>query len=246
MGGDELGDHGRIGQRRGVAQVAGGIHVLPLLGDLPQDPPHDLARPRLRKRGCKLHRVWSAERPQDGSHMFFQGLVEVCRSALPLLQSDVGIEGLTLHVVGDADDRRLRHAGIGHERGLHLGGADVVAAHDDDVVDAPGDPIVAIGIPSGAVAGQVVAGEREVSLPEALGVAPDSAEHGGPGVLDCKQAFDVVPFDLAPRDVQQRGLHAEEGSHGAPGLLRPALRGQRGDRDRACLRLPPRVGDRAP
>jgi hypothetical protein len=46
-----------------------------------------------------------------------------------------------------------------HQRAFHFGGADAVPGHVDHIVDAPGDPVVAIGVAAGTVAGEVVAGQ---------------------------------------------------------------------------------------
>src|SRR5204862_2105837 len=49
---DEILDHGRAGQRRGVAEIA----VL-VFRNLAQDPAHDLARARLRQAGRELNEI---------------------------------------------------------------------------------------------------------------------------------------------------------------------------------------------
>ena len=42
-----------------------------------------------------------------------------------------------LDVVGIADDGRLGHRFVGHQRALNLGGPNPVARHVQDVVDPP-------------------------------------------------------------------------------------------------------------
>src|SRR6516162_5862117 len=49
---DEIVDHGRVGERRGVAEIA----VL-VFGDLAQNPAHDLSRARLRQTGSELNEI---------------------------------------------------------------------------------------------------------------------------------------------------------------------------------------------
>ena len=62
--------------------------------------------------------------------------------------------------------RRKAHRGMRHERRLDLRRADVVARHDDDVVDAARDPVVAVRVAPRAVARQVVAVVAEVRVLE--------------------------------------------------------------------------------
>src|SRR5690606_17137672 len=51
------------------------------------------------------------------------------------------------------------YGGVGDEGGFDFGGGDVVAGDEHDVVDAAEEPVVAVGVAFGAVAGEVVAGE---------------------------------------------------------------------------------------
>jgi hypothetical protein len=57
---------------------------------------------------------------------------------------DVGVDALALDVVRVADDRGLGDGLVQHQRGLDLGGAQPVAGDVEHVVDAPGDPVVAV------------------------------------------------------------------------------------------------------
>ena len=80
-----------------------------------------------------------------------------------------------------ADDRGLGDRGMVDERGLDLGGRDVVAGDEHDVVDAAEQPEVAVVVALGAVAGEVLAVEaRPVRVAVALRVAPDAAQHRRP------------------------------------------------------------------
>ena len=63
-------------------------------------------------------------------------------------------------------DAAKAHRRMRHERGLDLRRADVVARHDDDVVDAARDPVVAVRVAPRAVARQVVAVVAEVRVLE--------------------------------------------------------------------------------
>ena len=74
------------------------------------------------------------------------------------------------------DDRGLRDRGVVDQRVLDLGGGDVVARHDHDVVDAAEQPEVAVVVALGAVAREVAAVEAApVGVAVALRVAPDAA-----------------------------------------------------------------------
>jgi len=95
-----------------------------------------------------------------------------------------------------------------------------VAGDVDDVVDTAPDPVVALGVTRGAVAGEVVAlVDVEVGVHVALVGAPDGAAHGGPGLLESEDAFDVVAVDFFAGDgVDDGGLDAEEGEGGGAGF----------------------------
>src|SRR3546814_9083240 len=58
-----------------------------------------------------------------------------------------------------AHHRRLGHRLVQHQRAFDLRRAHVVARHVDDVIDAAGDPIIAVLVPPRPVAGGVFAGK---------------------------------------------------------------------------------------
>ena len=154
-------------------------------------------------------------------------------------------DGLAGRVVGLADDRGLGDRGVRHERGLDLGGGDVVAGDEHDVVDPAEQPVVALGVALGAVAGEVPAREpRPVRLAVALRVAPDPAQHRRPrsGEREVATAGDRRPaspssFTIsAPMPGQRERRAARLGD----GRAR-----ERADHDGAGLGLPPRVDHRA-
>ena len=87
------------------------------------------------------------------------------------LQDDERADGLPGVVVGGADHRRLGHAVVSDERGLHLGGGDPVTRNVHHVVDAAQHPDLAVAAVAGAVTGEVptLLGEpRPVGLLEPL------------------------------------------------------------------------------
>src|SRR5690606_34789832 len=119
-----------------------------------------------------------------------------------------------------------------------------VPGHVDHVVDATGDPVVAVRVAARAVAGEILAGElRELRLDEALVVAEHRAHLAGPAVEhnEVARRFALAATPLAADDAR---LHAEVGLRRGTGLLRDRA-GQRRDQDAAGLGLPPRVDDRA-
>jgi len=77
---------------------------------------------------------------------------------------------------GEAHHRRLRDRVVRDQGALDLGGPQPVPADVDDVVDAAGDPVVAIFVAAAAVSGEVAAREGgEVRLPEAIRIAIHAA-----------------------------------------------------------------------
>ena len=74
------------------------------------------------------------------------------------LERHVGVDALALDVVRDSRPRRLRRPSVADQGAFDFGGADAMAGDVDHVVDAAGDPVVAVGIAAAAVAGEVLAG----------------------------------------------------------------------------------------
>ena len=142
------------------------------------------------------------------------------------------------------------HGGFGHglvqdEGALHLRRAQPVAGDVHHVVHAPGDPVVAVGVAAGAVAGEVEAlVGGVVGIDDALMIAVERAELPRPGCRDHQVAGGLGVLDDRAVRIHQGGLDAEEGTRGRAGLqLRNT--GQRRDHDAAGLGLPPRVHHRA-
>ena len=148
-------DHRRIGQRRGVAEIA--VFVL---GDLAQDAAHDLAGARLRQAGRELDQVGRGDRADLLAHPADQFLAQVLARLLAGHQRDIGVDALALDVVRIADDGGLRHFRMRDQRAFDFGGAEAMAGDVDDVVDAAGDPVIAVVVAAAAVAGEVLARDR--------------------------------------------------------------------------------------
>ena len=101
--------------------------------------------------------------------------------ASPCHQRDIGVDALALDVVRIAD-----HGGFGdfrmrNECAFDFGGAEAVAGDVDDIIDAAGDPVIAVLVAAAAVAGEVLAGiGAEIGVDEALVIAIDGAHLARP------------------------------------------------------------------
>src|ERR1700752_3152463 len=130
------------------------------------------------------------------------------------------------------------------QRTFNLRSAHTMAGDVDDIVDAPGDPVIAVLIAPTAVAGEVLAlVGREVGLLEAGVVAIDGAHHAGPGPGDAEIAGGLAVKHLA-FGVDDLRHHAEEWPRRRTALQLVRAR-QRRDQDSAGFGLPPGIDDRA-
>lgn len=82
----------------------------------------------------------------------------------------------------------------------------------DDIINAAPDPVKAVLVSAGSIAGKVGARVNiHVGVEESLMVAVDGSSNGRPGPLDRQDAFDCVTFDLLARlRVQDDRLNAKE------------------------------------
>ena len=129
-----------------------------------------------------------------------------------------------------------------HQSALDLGGAEPMAGDVDDVVDATGDPVIAVGVAPAAIAGEVFAGiGLEVRVDEALVVAVDRAHHSRPGLDEAEVAGRGALQRLAVRVHDLR--NDAEKRLGRRARLEPRRAGQRSDEDPAGFRLPPGIHD---
>jgi len=100
---------------------------------------------------------------------------------------------------------------VGHQGAFDFGGTHAVTADVDHVVDAAGDPVVAVLVAPAAIAGEVQTGELlEVGLVKPRVVAKDGARLSRPGVLQAEiaAARAVKGHALV---VDQHRLDAEKG-----------------------------------
>ena len=236
---DQILDHRRVGKRRDVAQVRELV-----LRDLAQDAAHDLARARLGQARRELDQVGRGDGADLLPDVRDELLAQVLAPRLARVQRDVAVDALALEVVRVADDGGLGDLGMGVERALDLRRAEPVARHVDHVVDASGDPVVAVLVAAAAVAGEVhalVGGE--VGLHEALVIAEHASRLPRPAVEDDEVAGGGA-LEQGALLVDERGLDAEERLRRRAGLQRDGA-GQRRDENAARLRLPPGVDDGA-
>src|SRR5918993_116402 len=154
---------------------------------------------------------------------------------------------LALVLVLDPDNRGLGHPLVPDECVLYLHGGEPVTGDVEDVVDTTGYGVVAVLVTLGAVLDVVdlLGDVGEILLLVALGVLPQSPEHGGPGLVDGQRptggvVLDELLFFFVPETREDTGERLGGGAG-----LELGDTGQRGDHDRARLRLPPGVDDRA-
>src|SRR5438874_13785564 len=94
---------------------------------------------------------------------------------------------LTLDVVRPADSGGFGDVRMADEGRFDLNRAQSMAADFDHVVDATHDPVVAVLVLPGVIAGEVMPRQlRPVLLLVALVVAPNAAEHAGPRLADAE------------------------------------------------------------
>src|SRR5687767_11202962 len=104
------------------------------------------------------------------------------------------------------------------EGAFDFGGADAVARDVEDVVDTADDPEVTVFVLTTTIAGEVAAGNfGPVDLFVAFGIAPEAAQHAGPGFAD--DEFAALPFrDGIALVIDDFGNDAEEWERGAAGF----------------------------
>src|SRR6185369_14242747 len=236
----ELRDDGRIRERRRVADRLA-------LGNVAQQPAHDLARSGFRQVRREQNVVGPRNRANLLHHVLFQSVDEVLwqrAGSDALLERDERGNRLTLDLVRAANDSRLRDAWVIDERALHFHRANAMTGDVDDVVHATEQPVVAVRVAFGAVAGHVNAAAPLVPvLPDvAVRIAVDAAEHRRPRARQRQQSSANV--DLVAAFGANFGADAGERFGRRSGLERGHARQWR-DHDRAGLRLPPRVDDGA-
>src|SRR5262249_59188982 len=77
------------------------------------------------------------------------------RGMPPRHEGHVRVYALALDVVRVADDGGLGNLRVSNEGGLDFGRPEPMAGYIDDVVDPAGDPVIAVGIASAAIPGEI-------------------------------------------------------------------------------------------
>src|SRR5215470_10950724 len=129
-----------------------------------------------------------------------------------------------------------------YQRALDLRGAESVAGHVQNIVNAAYDPGITVFIATGAVAREIIVLEfAPVLLSIARIVAVDRAQHRRPRPANNQFAADVRS-DFLPLCVDYRRIDAKEWQRSATRLGWCCPR-KRSDHDRASFGLPPRIDD---
>lgn len=130
--------------------------VLLATENFPQNPTHDLPRPRL----GKIHHDKDLFGRSKGTDTFpyledeiFPRLFVV--GIAGVFEGDKGSHGLTGEFV-----RHAHHGGLGYQGGFDegsfdLGGGEAVTGDVDDIVDAATDPVISFVITGGAISGEL-------------------------------------------------------------------------------------------
>src|SRR5690606_19373880 len=236
---DQAVDHRGVGQRGSVTEI-----VQLVAGNLAQDAAHDLAGAGLRQSAGDLNIV----RPGKGAHLLADRHLELGENILgqgnALHRHDIGIDCLALDIVRTADYGGLGYPVVENQGAFHFRSTDAVARDVQHVINPAGDPVVAIGIPTRTVSGEIDAlVGAEVGFHQALLIAVHGTDLARPGLLDHQVAIGGT-FELVAIVVYQCRDHTEQRAHGGAGL-EVASTGQRGDQDGAGLGLPPGIDNRA-
>src|SRR4051812_17605277 len=123
----------RVAQRGDVAQLAA-------LGDVAQQPAHDLARARLRKVVGPDDALGPRQLADALGHVLADLVHELVGRLVGALERDERGHRLAGVLVGLPDARRLGDLRVRDDRRLDLRRRHAVAGDVDDVVDAPDDP----------------------------------------------------------------------------------------------------------
>src|SRR5215471_6047893 len=237
--------HLRVGQRGHVADVGE-------VGDRGDHPAHDLPGPGLGHVRHDPHVLGPGDLADLGLDRAGDLAGHLVAGGVAGLERDVYLDRPAADVVHDRDRGRLCDLGHRQRRGFDLLGAQPVPGHVDHVVDAAEDPVVPVGCPDRAVAGEVgpvvpVLAARVlvvllvVDVDEPLGLAPDRLHDPGPGVADADVAGLAVGY-LVPVLVVDGRVDADHRRAAAARLHRLQGR-QRAAEEAPGLGLPPGVHD---
>src|SRR5205823_1418285 len=147
-----------------------------------------------------------------------------------------------------ADHRGLGDLRMRDKRALDFGGAEAVASDIDDIVDAAGDPVEAVGVAPRAVTGEVKPlNGREIGFDKALVIAEHGAHLPRPRTRKAQIALSNDPWfhgEALAVAIDDDRLDPKERPRRRAGLQGRCAR-DRGDQDATRLGLPPGIDDRA-
>ncbi|MND68594.1 hypothetical protein D3C80_600490 [compost metagenome] len=127
-----------------------------------------------------------------------------------MIERDIGVNSLAFNVMRNADYRRFGDFRMRDQGGFDFGGAQTVAGHVQNVVDAASDPVVSVFVTARAVTAEIHAFKGgEVGLLEAIVIAEQGSRLARPGVGDHQIAF-AGTFLRRADIIDQRRLYAEE------------------------------------
>ena len=125
-------------------------------------------------------------------------------------RGNVGIYPLAFDAVRVTDNRRLGDRLMGDQCAFHFGCSQPVAGNINDIVNPPGDPVIAILIAPGAVAGEILSGiGGEISLSKASVSAKKGSRLARPGIQN-HQIAAGRPFENIPPLIHKGGLNAKQ------------------------------------
>ena len=144
-----------------------------------------------------------------------------------------------------SDNGGFCDCGVLSDCAFYFGCAESVPGDVQYVIDAAGNPVVAVFIAQHAVACHVIAGEPpEIGIDESPVVCVNSAHDTGPGCFDAEIPACGVAFYFVACLVQNHGFDAEERERRGARFHRGCC-GQGSHQNAAGFGLPPRINDGA-
>lgn len=123
--------------------------------DFPQNPPHNLAAPRLRQIRHDVDGLGRGKRSDALSDLHNHLLLRSIELATCILEGYKCVDRLARELVGNTDDSGLTHIGVLDQGSFDFGGRETVAGYVDYVVDTAPDPVVALVVSASAVTGKL-------------------------------------------------------------------------------------------
>ena len=143
------------------------------------------------------------------------------------------------------DHRGLGDLVVQDQAGFDFGGTQAVTGNVKHVIDAAGDPVIAVFVAFRAVTGEVIAlVHREIGFVETIMITVDGAHHRRPRTFHRQVTLGRVTLDLVTLVIEQYRLYPKERVGRGTGLERGRA-WQRSQQVSTGLGLPPGIDDRA-